>query len=90
MASSVLLLTSDACSLVVEANRCRARVMSSDKPKNMGALGHLVCSVCWTEKRDRKWRKEKKGEEIEGERKKQEGKTKGGEDGRRGQEELEE
>lgn len=41
--------------------------MSSDKPKNMGALGHLVCSVCWTEKRGRKtkWRKEKKGEEIE-------------------------
>ena len=86
MASSVLLLTSDACSLVVEANRCRARVMSSDKPKNMGALGHLVCSVCWTEKRDRKtkWRKEKKGEEIEGESKREEGKKKGGEQERGG------
>ena len=63
----VLSLTSDACSLVVEVNKWRARVMSSDKPKNMGALGHLVFSACWKETRGRetKWRKERRREVTE-------------------------
>ena len=77
----ILLLTSDACSLVVEVNKWRARVMSSDKPKNMGALGHLVFSACWKEVRDRetKWRKERRREVTERrDRETEEGKQKGG------------
>jgi len=41
--------------------------MSSDKPKNMGALGHLVFSACWKEMRGRetKRRKESRREVME-------------------------